>query len=238
MQEPTGSVCTPLTRQTVGGGTLIADSLATPTGETYVAAEAFTGEYKITVEKVWGKPLGGKAQLKIIRHQGTPDETEQLVTLRMNSNIVRADHGQARRRAGGPRRPTCRRRRRTTPLEDVPSAATRQRRGAAQAAAAGRPGGDGHRDARHAAAAWRRRAGRWRGRCRSSAEVAREATGRCTRTRCRRSWPNSVDVTAQAVLSADRRSVRLSVKPVFNTAGRDKPVKVNSPVVPGGPSDK
>jgi len=48
---------------------------------------------------------------------------------------------------------------------------------------------------------------------------------------------NSVDMTAQAVLSADRQSVRLSLKPVFNTM-KTGPVKVNSPIVPGGPTDK
>ena len=74
--EPTGSVCTPLNRQTINGGTLIAErSGHRRNAETYVAAEAFSGEYTINVEKVWGKPLGNKAQLKIIRHQGTQDET-------------------------------------------------------------------------------------------------------------------------------------------------------------------
>jgi hypothetical protein len=49
-----------------------------------------------------------------------------------------------------------------------------------------------------------------------------------------RSLVNSgVDVTAQAVLSADRRSVRVSMQPVFNTMDASKPVKVTSPVVPG-----
>src|SRR5207302_1133262 len=79
--EPPGSVCSPLSRQTVGGGTLIGDTLSNPTGETYVAAQAFPGEYTVTVERVWGRPLGGKAQLKIILSQGTEDEAEQLVTV-------------------------------------------------------------------------------------------------------------------------------------------------------------
>ena len=56
------------------------------TSETYLAAEAFPGEYEITVERVWGRPLGNKAQLRVIRHQGTEDETEQLVTLSLLSN--------------------------------------------------------------------------------------------------------------------------------------------------------
>jgi hypothetical protein len=47
---------------------------------------------------------------------------------------------------------------------------------------------------------------------------------------------NSVDVTAQATISADRRFVRLSLNPVFNTVTgmRTVPVAVSSPVIPGG----
>ncbi|MFQ3594125.1 MAG: hypothetical protein SNJ82_13175, partial [Gemmataceae bacterium] len=41
------------------------------------------------------------------------------------------------------------------------------------------------------------------------------------------------DVTAQAVLSADRRSVHVNVKPVFNTLTDNTPVKVINPVIPG-----
>ncbi len=83
--EPTGSICSPLNRQTVGGGILIGDSLVDMTRETYLASEAFAGEYQIEIEKMYGHPLGGKAQLRIIRHQGTPDETEQLLTVELKS---------------------------------------------------------------------------------------------------------------------------------------------------------
>ena len=89
VEEPTGTMCSALNKQTVNGGTLLADSLANLTSETYVAAEAFSGEYRVSVERVWGKPLGGKAQLEIIRHQGTPEETDELITLKIDSNVTR-----------------------------------------------------------------------------------------------------------------------------------------------------
>ena len=73
--EPTGSVCSWLNRQTVGGGTLLGDTLAEPSRETYVAAQAFSGVHKVTVDRTWGRPLGEKAKLEIVRHQGTPQET-------------------------------------------------------------------------------------------------------------------------------------------------------------------
>src|SRR5262249_11269921 len=78
VKEPTGSVCSALNRLTVGGGTLIGDTLADQNSETYVAPLAFSGAYEISVERVWGEPQGGEAQVKIIRHQGTKDETETV----------------------------------------------------------------------------------------------------------------------------------------------------------------
>jgi hypothetical protein len=45
---------------------------------------------------------------------------------------------------------------------------------------------------------------------------------------------NSVDVTAQAVLSADRRSMRVSLTPVFNTASTAAAPVVTNPLIPGG----
>ncbi len=117
--EPTGSVCTSLNRQTIGGGVLIGDSLADMTGETYLAAEAFPGEYEIEIEKVWGHPLNDKAQLRIIRHQGTPDEVEQLVTVEVKSRTsdrikVKLEAGR-RKEAAYVSAPNCNRSRRTLP---------------------------------------------------------------------------------------------------------------------------
>src|SRR5262249_20212564 len=89
VSEPGGGVCSALSRVTVGGGTLIGDTLDERNAATYVAAEAFSGDYAIQVERVWGKPLGNKCQLKIIRHQGTPEEAEQLVTVRLGSATMK-----------------------------------------------------------------------------------------------------------------------------------------------------
>jgi len=47
---------------------------------------------------------------------------------------------------------------------------------------------------------------------------------------------NGADLSAQAVISGDRRYVRLSLSPSFNTVGRvlNTPV-VSNPLIPGGP---
>ncbi len=61
VKEPTGSVCWVLNPQTVGGGTLTGDAQSDPNSETYQAAEAFNGDYEVTVDRVWGRPLSGRA---------------------------------------------------------------------------------------------------------------------------------------------------------------------------------
>jgi hypothetical protein len=45
---------------------------------------------------------------------------------------------------------------------------------------------------------------------------------------------NTLDVTAQAVLSADRRSLKVSLTPVFNTVPSSAQPTVNNPLIPGG----
>jgi tetratricopeptide (TPR) repeat protein len=74
VQEPIGTVCSAQQRQTPGGGTLMGDTLSDTTAETYVAAQAYSGAYEVTVLRAWGRPLGGKAAIEVVRHQGTPQE--------------------------------------------------------------------------------------------------------------------------------------------------------------------
>jgi tetratricopeptide (TPR) repeat protein len=98
VKEPTGSICWVLNRQTIGGGTLTGDAQSDRNSETYQAAKAFSGDYEVTVEHVWGAPLSNKAQLKIIRHQGTPQQTEELATIDLrNSGPVKVNLTDGRR---------------------------------------------------------------------------------------------------------------------------------------------
>ncbi len=64
VKEPIGTVCSFMLRQTPGGGTLIDNILAERSRdksvETYAAAQAFSGDYKVTVRRLWGRPLGSK----------------------------------------------------------------------------------------------------------------------------------------------------------------------------------
>src|SRR5262249_48956438 len=52
--------------------------------ETYIAASGFSGDYEVTIRRIWGRPMGSKAKLVIVKHQGTPDETRQEEVIRFD----------------------------------------------------------------------------------------------------------------------------------------------------------
>src|SRR5207253_2960432 len=79
VKEPTGSICSDKQKQTPGGGTLIGCDIfakskvqnAPTFGVNYTAGEGFTGEYEITVRRLWGMPASNSARLEIVLHAGT-----------------------------------------------------------------------------------------------------------------------------------------------------------------------
>jgi tetratricopeptide (TPR) repeat protein len=237
VSEPTGSTCSPLHRQTIGGGVLIGDSLADMTSETYLAAEGFSGEYEIEIEKVWGHPLNNKAQLKIIRHQGAPEEREQLLTVELKSNHserikVKLEDG----------------RRTETAYVPPPSAQKKPDTASAQLDSSDKvlhqlsvladPEVTGVRRSINGGFVSQGKpilpsdikAGR-----RGQSEIA-DNDRTLYQTRVKPFVKNAMDVTASAALTADRRYLRLSMTPVFNTVTttRNAPVVVN-PTIPGAP---
>jgi hypothetical protein len=234
--EPTGSLCSPLHRQTIGGGVLIGDSLADMTSETYLAAEGFTGEYEVEIEKVWGHPLNNKAQLKIISHQGTPEEREQLLTVVLKSRHserikVKLEDGHRTEAAYVPP-PSAQKKQDAEPAEklDSPDKVLHKLRVLADPEVTGL--GRGTPDGSVVS----------QGRAVLPSQIKmgkREATTpdndrTLYQTRVKPFVQNAMDVTASAVLLADRRSIRLSMTPVFNTVNttRNAPVVVN-PTIPG-----
>src|SRR6185437_11000621 len=230
--EPTGSACTPLNRQTIGGGVLIGDSLADMTRETYLAAEAVSGDYQLEIDKVWGHPLGGKAQLRIIRHQGTPEETEELRTVVLKSNHsgpikVKLEGGRRTETAYVPPRESQQEPEALAASPQSPSKVLHQLRVLADPEVTGVSRGfsggmsSSGRPALPSQIASRK-------------EEPSKNDRMLYQTRVKPFVQNSLNVTAQAVLSADRRYVRLSMTPVFNTVTgvRNAPVVVN-PTIPG-----
>lgn len=83
VMEPTGDVCSYRNPQTTGGGMILGDSFARNDAsasregfsETFVCTEGFSGEYKVLLKRVWGEVAGGKVNVEVITHYGTDKET-------------------------------------------------------------------------------------------------------------------------------------------------------------------
>lgn len=86
--EPNGNVCSyknsltanggMLIRQGDGGKDLLQNGLST---EEYVCVEALSGDYRIKVNYISGRVNTGRAVLDVIRHEASPDQQKQSVTI-------------------------------------------------------------------------------------------------------------------------------------------------------------
>ncbi len=81
VQEPTGDVCCLRNPRTTAGGVLIGDASSISAGksaeaitESYACPVGFSGEYKLLVRPVWGKVAAGKVNVKVVTHAGTEGE--------------------------------------------------------------------------------------------------------------------------------------------------------------------
>lgn len=86
VEEPPGSVCSFTSRDSAGGGVLIHDGYGPrPENcyESYVCALGMPGDYRLRVRHAWGNVVGGRALLTITQHQGTDQEetTRHVVVL-------------------------------------------------------------------------------------------------------------------------------------------------------------
>jgi tetratricopeptide (TPR) repeat protein len=233
--EPTGSMCTPLHRQTIGGGVLIGDSLADMTSESYLASEAFSGVYEIEIEKGWGHPLNNKVQVKIITHQGTPQEREQLLTVELKSRHserikVKLDNGRRTQTAYVPPPSTQKKAEAPPAVLDSPNKIFTQLRDRSdpEIVGVGRSVSTGVFSQGRPVLPSQIKSGK------DTAKAIPDNDRTLYQTRVKPFVQNALEVTASAVLSSDRRSVRLSMTPVFNTvhAAQNAPVVVN-PTIPG-----
>jgi uncharacterized membrane protein YgcG len=78
VEEPSGTVCTLRNPRTTAGGVLLGDASSADKGataegysETYVCGEAFSGDYRVLIRNIWGKPTSGKVTIDIYKHYNT-----------------------------------------------------------------------------------------------------------------------------------------------------------------------
>jgi uncharacterized membrane protein YgcG len=81
VDEPAGTNCSFRQPRSTSGGVLLGDVSSADAGknadgfqEVYVCSEAFDGQYRLALKNVWGKPTGGKVTVDIFTHFGTPEQ--------------------------------------------------------------------------------------------------------------------------------------------------------------------
>ena len=82
VEEPKKSVCSTKNKRTAGGGVHVFNG-AGPTPkrcfEKYVCRKGFPGEYRIYIKHIAGSIVGKRARLIVIRYQGTDHETKSIL---------------------------------------------------------------------------------------------------------------------------------------------------------------
>ena len=78
VEEPSGTICSFRNPRTTSGGVMMGDNAshkaqATREGfsEVYVCPEAFSGNYRVLIRRVWGKVTAGKVTVDVYSHYGT-----------------------------------------------------------------------------------------------------------------------------------------------------------------------
>ncbi len=81
IEEPSGTVCSIDNPTTAGGGTLIGDAYPGSSSdkqgtvsETYICPKAFSGRYRLLVRRVWGNVSTGKATVELVTDVGRPSQ--------------------------------------------------------------------------------------------------------------------------------------------------------------------
>jgi len=232
VEEPSGSTCSWRNRQTVGGGILLGGTIGDKK-ETYVAAQAFPGSYRVRVDRLFGRPLGDKAQLRVVRHKGTPDQREEIITVELPRGAGEMQKDPVVVLLDGGRR---------THLADVsPSETTRRVNTAAKSSSSldaigqlqrlSDPSGYGPDDASLGVGG--------PGGTPVGPEPDRSLRDDLAfQTRVKGFVTNNIDVSATAVISADRRYVRFSLAPTFNvvTGTHLQSSQVRNAIIPGFPT--
>ena len=209
VKEPAGSVCSLRNRRTRAGGLLLNDgsSLASQgsatvgTFETYCCAEALDGKYQVLLRPVWGQVAGGQVSVTVAIHYGTPEQRvlTQQVALADEPVLVEFEL------AGG---------RRVEPLEEHQIATIADSRRALGEAILAQQLSDPSES--YATAAYLRSRGAALTDLARAGVLGPRFRGAVGYRPVITTLPNGTNMTATAVVSADRRYVRITPSPLFS----------------------
>ena len=81
VEEPTGTVASADNPRTTGGGVMLGDVFATPGdqptegyAEYYVCPEGFSGQYRVMIRRIWGQPTAGKVTVEVAKKFGSDQQ--------------------------------------------------------------------------------------------------------------------------------------------------------------------
>ncbi|HZZ78015.1 MAG TPA: hypothetical protein VFE62_05835 [Gemmataceae bacterium] len=225
VKEPCGSVCSLAQKQSPGGGILLGYNLTDKEPNCqYVAAQAFPGEYQITVSRVYGQPLGNRARLIITQNAGTKNQSRRIEIIRLDNNLpIKLNLKEGRR----------------TDLASVAPAA--QQRHQKQASATNERGA--FHDLRAVAnpnsyfgATMSSSGGAGAPNILPSALAAKDSQNKMAPIVQNAVNPTNggVAMTTQVRMSADQRSMDMVIRPFFEMGNRGNRPAVNLSAIPGG----
>jgi hypothetical protein len=224
VEEPSGTICSMRYPRTTAGGVILGDTAsradtATADGfsEEYVCPEAFDGTYRMLVRRVWGKVTAGKVTVQIHKHYGTKhaEVREEQIPLGEKDAVIIFDLANGRRQES------------LTEHQLASSAQTQvaiSRAVLAQqlnAAANSQAVRDYDRSIKYAASS-----GVLGPRGRRSVGYRPQIT----------TLPEGTNMTATAVISADRRYVRITAIPLFSVIPEVSTFNFSSGVDPNDPN--
>jgi tetratricopeptide (TPR) repeat protein len=212
VEEPSGTVCSLSSPRSTSGGTLLADSDApadranTTHRERYVATEAFPGTYRVLVRRAWGKVAADTVTATVVLNRGTDHEQKlrRQVVVRADDAMltIEVPHG-----------------RRQEPLLDAQVAqdvVAQQQLG--RAILAQQLAGIADADA--AASLSQSRGSPRAGGAQGGPGKPFFRTGAVGYQPVITTLPEGTNLQAQAVVSADRRYVRITATPLFSGVGQ------------------
>jgi hypothetical protein len=98
VEEPAGTVCSLETPTSAGGGTLLGDAFPgagdDPTGqvcETYLCPRGFSGEYRLMLRRIWGNVATGNVTVEILTDVGRPNQRfirQQVPLMEKNALVI------------------------------------------------------------------------------------------------------------------------------------------------------
>ena len=109
VEEPSGSVCSLRNPRTTGGGILLGSDLSTPAdrdvegrSEAYVCPKGFDGTYRMLVRRAWGNVTAGKVTVEVQTHFRSKDAVccRKTISLDQNGEAVVAFDLKGGRRTG------------------------------------------------------------------------------------------------------------------------------------------